>query len=162
MPRTRLICAFGLVLWSGAAQGQLAPSAALSDDLRAHLKAERFDVVTSIRGLPLGMRDELQKLWRSQTLDIADPGAAFQGGAPTANPSVPTRRLAVAGCAPDHHCLVYYERGGPTPLWRLALFQWAPAATRFEAGGGSAAGLKTLDEVRGALLSGALAQTSDW
>ena len=153
----RLFCAIGVSLWSAvAAANQAAPAVILPEALRAHLKAERFAIVTSIRGLPLGVRDELQKLWGSQTLDIADPGAAFQLGDVNVNPALPTRRLVAAGCATDHHCLVYYERGGRSRTWLVALFHWTPAATRFEGGGTAPGGLKTIDDVRNALLSGAI------
>jgi len=127
----------------------------LSAQLRAHLQSETLMLVTSIRGLPLGVRDELQKLFNSQSLDIAEPGGQFQGSAPDINSKLPTRRLIAAGCSYDH-CLVYYERGGATPAWRVALFHWAPEATRFEWGSAASAGLKTIEDVRSAVLSGAL------
>jgi hypothetical protein len=44
---------------------------------------ERFDVVSSLSGLPAGVRNELQMLFGSRRLDIADPGAAFQAAAET-------------------------------------------------------------------------------
>ena len=67
-----LLCAIGISLWSAVAAGnQAAPAVALSDALRAHVRGEEFAIVTSIRGLPLGVRDELQALWGSGTLDIA-------------------------------------------------------------------------------------------
>jgi hypothetical protein len=118
--------------------------------------AERFAIVSSIRGLPLGVRNELQTLWGSPTLDIADPGAEFQGIGANLDPTLPARRLVAAGCAPEHHCLVYYERGGGVRTWLVALFHWTPAATRFEWGGVAPAGLETIDDVRSALLSGAI------
>jgi hypothetical protein len=128
----------------------------MPDVLRAHVKGEQFGIITSIRGLPLGVRNELQTLWDSQTLDIAEPGAEFQGTGVSVNPTLPTRRLIAAGCAPDHHCLVYYERGGNSPTWVVALFHWTPAATRFEWGGAAPGGLKSIDDVRKAVLSGAI------
>ena len=68
----QLLCAIGLSVWSaGAVTSQTAVPAALSGTLRDHVKDERFTVVTSIRGLPLGVRDGLQTLFGSQTLDIA-------------------------------------------------------------------------------------------
>ena len=109
--RRRLLSAIGLSVWSVvAAAGQTSPPAALSETLRTHLKAERLDIVTSIRGLPLGVRDELETLFGSSTLDIAEPGAVFQG-TNAADKKLPTRRLVAAGCSIDH-CLVYYERAG--------------------------------------------------
>jgi len=150
---TPLFCAIGVSLWS-AVTGSQAPTAALTEALRAHLKNERLDTVTSIRGLPLGVRSGLQTLFDSETLDIADPGAAFQAF-PVPASKLPTRRLVAAGCSIDH-CLVYYERGGAAHTWLVALFHWTPAATRFEWGATAPRGLKTIDEVRKAVLSGAI------
>jgi hypothetical protein len=122
----------------------------------AHLQGERFGIVTSIRGLPLGVRDALQKLFGSQTLDIAEPHGDFQATGNVVDAMVPTRRLVAAGCSTDHHCLVYYQRRGNEPSWRVALFQWTPAATRFEWGATAPGGLATIDDVRKAILAGAL------
>jgi hypothetical protein len=94
-------------------------------------------------------------LFGSQTLDIAEPGAEFQV-TESVNPQLPIRRLIAAGCSTDHHCLVYYERGGIDHTWHVALFQWTPAATRFEWGGTAPGGLATIDDVRNAILSGAI------
>ena len=103
---TRLLCTIGLSVWSAvSAAGQSAAPAALSGTLRNHVKGERFEVVTSIRGLPLGVRDGLQTLFGGQALDIAEPGAEFQGTGAVVNPKLPIRRLVAAGCSTDH-CLV--------------------------------------------------------
>lgn len=149
------LCAIGVgCVTAAAAAGQTAPSATLSDPLRAHVKNERFQVVTSLRGLPLGVRDELQTLFGGG-LDIAEPGAAFQATDAIADPKLPARRLVAAGCSIDH-CLVYYERGGRAHTWLVALFEWTPAATRLEWGGTARSGLATIEDVRGAVLSGAV------
>ena len=143
-------------LWAAVVVGgQAVPTPALSAALRAHVKDERFQIVTSIRGLPLGVRDELQTLFGSQTLDIADPGAQFQVTNAIVDPKLPGRRLVAAGCSTEY-CLVYYERGGIAHTWHVALFYWTPAATRFEWGGTAPAGLATIDDVRNAVLSGAI------
>jgi hypothetical protein len=156
MGRTPLFCAIGVSLWSAVVTGgQAAPTVALSEALRAHLKNERLGIVTSIRGLPLGVRDGLQTLFGSQTLDIAEPEAEFQVTDVVGNPQLPIRRLVAAGCSTDH-CLVYYERGGIAHTWHVALFHWTPAATRFEWGGTAPGGLATIDDVRNAVLSGAI------
>ena len=164
MRRTRFFCAIGLGLWSAvAAGGQTTPTVALSAALRAHLRGEQFGIVTSIRGLPLGVRNELQSLWHSQTLDIAEPGAEFQVTGAIANPTLATRRLVAAGCSPDHHCLVYYERGGQAHTWLVALFHWTPAATRFEWGADAPGSLATIGEVQKAVVSGDLkGSTGPW
>src|SRR5687767_8203702 len=110
MRRTRLLCAIGVSVWSAMVGGsQPAAPIGLSEALRAHLKDERFGIVTSTRGLPLGVRDGLQTLFGSQTLDIAEPGAEFQATDVIVDRTLPIRRLVAAGCSTDH-CLVYYER----------------------------------------------------
>jgi hypothetical protein len=125
----------------------------LPGTLRAHLEAERFDTVTSIGGLPAGVQDTLRRLFGSASLDIAEPGAEFQRAADAAGGKRPSRRLVAAGCSSDH-CLVYYQRGGAAPAWRVALFRWAPDASRFEWGGAAPAGLAAIDDVRNAVLTG--------
>jgi hypothetical protein len=106
----------------------------------------------------------MQTLWNSATLDIAEPGAEFQSAdAPGARSPLPTRRLIAAGCSTDH-CLVYYERGGRSRHWFVALYRWTPAETRLEFGGTAPRDLKTIDDVRKAVLSGAIrpASPSSW
>ena len=128
---------------------------ALPEPLRTHIENERLDAVTSITGLPLGVRDGLQRLFGGHALEIADPGAEFQATAAGSNPPLPIRRLAGAGCSTDH-CLVYYERGGSPHTWQVALFHWTPMATRFEWGASAPGDLATFDDVRRAVLSGAI------
>lgn len=142
--RSSFLCAIGLSLWSPVMAAQVPASPALSSPLRAHLKEGRFGIVTSIRGLPLGVRDALQALFGTPTLDIAEPDAPLQA-----------RRLVAAGCSVEH-CVVYYERGGAAPAARVAVFHWTPAATRFEFGGVAPGGLTSIDEVRAAIVSGAV------
>jgi hypothetical protein len=137
------------------AGSQDAATVSLSNALRAHVKSERFGIVTSIRGLPLGVREALQTLFGSQTLDIAEPGAQFQVPGAKANPQLQIRRLVKAGCSMDH-CLVYYERGGTAHTWHAALFHWTPALTRLEAGGIAPPRLATIEDVRAAFLAGAI------
>jgi hypothetical protein len=156
MHSTRLLCAIGVVLWSAVGAGsQGTPPVALPGDLRAHVRDERFGIVTSIRGLPLGVREALQTLFDSQTLDIAEPGADFQSGNADPGSKLPSRRLIAAGCS-DDHCLVYYERGGSARTWRVVLFHWTPEATRSECGGSAPGGLVTTDDLRRAVLSGSI------
>ena len=154
MRPTSLLCAIGVILSVAVAGSQATAPVVLSEALRAHVKGERFGIITSIRGLPLGVRDELQRLFGSPTLDIAEPDGAFQVG-DIADPKLPIRRLVAAGCSPDH-CLVYYERGGVAHTWQAALFHWTPDATRLEVGGVAPRGLASIDEVRSAILSGAI------
>ncbi len=155
MTRVWLLCAIGGSVWLAAIAGNQAAPVVLAGPLRAHLADERFQIVTSVRGLPLGVRGELQTLFGSATLDIAEPGAEFQATGVIVDPTLPIRRLVVAGCSTDH-CLVYYERGGSVPTWRVALFRWTPDATRFESGGIAARGLASIDDVRSAMLSGSI------
>ena len=156
MRGVRLLCAIGVGFWSAVVAGsQAAPPINLSGELRAHVQAERFQLVTSIRGLPLGVRSGLQDLFGSPGLDIADPSDKFQASGVSVDTSLPIRRLVAAGCSYEH-CLVYYERGGSPRTWRVALFHWTPDATRFEAGGAAPGGLVTFDDVRRVVLSGAI------
>jgi hypothetical protein len=156
MRRTQILCAIGVSFWSAVVAGsQAAAPALLPGALRAHVTDERFGIVTSIRGLPLGVREGLQTLFGSQTLDIVEPGTEFQVSDVIVNPKLPIRRLVAAGCSTDH-CLVYYERGGIAHTWQVALFHWTPAMTRFEWGGIAPRGLATIDDVRSAILSGAI------
>lgn len=157
MQPAQIFCVIGLSLWSAVADGRQAPkTAALPVALQAHLQDETFGIVASIRGLPLGVRDGLQTLFGSPTLDIAEPHGDFQASGNVVDAMVPTRRLIAAGCSNDHHCLVYYQRRGNEPSWRVALFHWSPAATRFEWGAAAPGGLATIDDVRKAILSGAV------
>ena len=149
---SQIVIALGVL---AAAAGQSAPPGVLAAAMRMHVASERFQIVTSIRGLPLGVRDALQGLFNSPTLAIAEPGAAFQATDHVTDARLPTRRLVAAGCSRDH-CLVYYERGGIAHSWHAALFHWTPAATRLEAGGPAPGGLASVDAVRTALLSGAV------
>jgi hypothetical protein len=157
MRRSRLIQVIGLTLASATFAGSQPrqASSALSAPLRSHVKNERFDVVTSARGLPLGVRDALQALFGTATLDIAEPGGKFQATDVIVHPRLPIRRMVAAGCSTDH-CLVYYERGGIAHTWHAALFHWTPAATRFEWGGVAPRDLAGVDQVRAAVLSGAV------
>jgi hypothetical protein len=150
------LCAIGVILWSAVATGnQAAPPAALSAALQDQVKNGRFGIVTSVRGLPLGVRDQLQTLFGSRTLDIAEPGAEYQATDVIVKPELPIRRMVAAGCTIEY-CLLYYERGGIAHTWHVMLFHWTPAATRFEWGGTAPGGLKTIDEVRKVILSGGI------
>ena len=137
------------------AGSQAMPSITLPQALRAHVRDDQFGIVTSVRGLPLGVRNELQTMFGSQSLDIAEPGAEFQATDVIVSPGLPSRRLVAAGCSTEY-CLVYYERGGIAHTWHVALFHWTPAATRFEWGGTAPGGLATIDDVRKAVVSGAI------
>jgi hypothetical protein len=155
--RRTLLFAIGVSLWSGVlAAGQPTTSGALSAALRTHLQAERFDIVTSVRGLPLDVRNLMQKMFGTVSLDIAEPGGAFQATDVLVTPPLPIRRMISAGCSRDFHCLVYYERGGIATTRLVMLFSWTPDTTRFEWGGTAPGGMSTIDEVRKAILSGSV------
>ena len=149
-----LLLYLGAYLWLGTLACNRADSALpISGTLSAHLKAERFEPVTSVGGLSLGVADALRQLFGARSLDIAEPGAGFQGTGTAAHSTrLPSRRLVAAGCSSDH-CLVYYERAGTVLTWRVALFHWGPDATRFEWGGAAPGGLAGIDDVRSAVLS---------
>jgi hypothetical protein len=161
MTLANVICVLAVIASSVVAGSQAAAPIPLPASLRAHVKDERFDLVTSVRGLPLGVRDELQTLFGGQGLDIAEPGAPFQVTDVMVSPRLPMRRLAVAGCSTDH-CLVYYERGGIAHTWHVGVFHWTPALTRFEWGGMAPNGLASIDDVRSAVLSGAVKGTNKY
>ena len=129
------------------------PPVELSETALAHVKADRFAIVTSVRGLPLGVRNAWQMLFGSFTLEIAEPGEDFRASDVNGDRRLPPRRMAVAGCSNDH-CLVYYELGGADLTWRVLLFHWRPDATRIEWGGLAPRGLTSVEEVRSAVLSG--------
>jgi hypothetical protein len=153
---TQFFCAIGVSLcWAAVVGNQAAGPVVLSGPLRAQLSDERFGIVTSIRGLPLGVRNELQTLFGSPALDIAEPGDKFQVTDAILDPRLPIRRLVAAGCS-INHCIVYYERGGISHTWRVAVFHWTPDATRFLWGGIAPGGLASIDDVRKAMLSGSI------
>jgi hypothetical protein len=157
--RARLLCAIGASLLSATTiAGQAARPLALSGELRTHVQNGRFDTVSSLNGLPVGLRGELQTLFGSASLGIVDPGAAPRTTRGSAG-STPLRRLVAAGCSYED-CLVYYERGGSTRLWRVVLIHWAAKAAKVEWGGTAPGGLTTIDEVRTAILSGAITSSA--
>ena len=151
----RLIAIIVVSLWGATPSAAQAPTAGLPRELRARVQEGRFDAVSSIRGLPLGVRAELQHLFGAATLEISE-----SNGASPATGEIPAarlpRRLVAAGCS-QHDCLVYYELGAPAARTRrVVLFHWTPDATTFEWGGAAPDGLNTFDAVRGAVLSGAI------
>ena len=156
-----LLCVIAISVWPVVACGQTSAANDLPGPLRVHLNEDRFQLVSSLRGLPLGVREELPALFGGSSLDIAEPGAAFRATDVISDPNQSTRRLVMGACSSDH-CLVYYERGGVAHTWHVALFHWTPAATRFEWGGLAPGGLKTIDELRKAALSGAVKASGSW
>jgi len=162
MRQTQLLIVVGLLLSACSAAGSQADTVALPAPVREHLQNDRFQMVASLRGLPLGVRDALQGSFGSGTLDIAEPGAPFQATDVITDPNLPSRRLVAAGCSTDH-CLVYFERGGIAHTWHVMVFHWTPDATRFEWGGIAPGALASIDEVRKAILSGAVrSATGPW
>jgi hypothetical protein len=162
MRRTLWLCVIGVSLLPAlAAAGQA--TGPLPAALRTRLQNATFGVVTSVRGFPLTVRDRLQMMWNSSSLDIAEPGAEFRKAGAPANSQLPLRRMIAGGCTGDNYCLIYYERGGSGATWHVALFHWTPDATRFEWGGTAQSDLKTIEDVRKAILSGAIkGQTGPW
>ena len=160
--RLLLLCAVGLSLGSVVIAGRQANTYRLPAPLQAHVKSERFQIVTSVRGLPLGVRDAMRALWGTPTLDIADPDAQFQATDVVSDPSLPSRRMVSGGCSSDH-CFVYYQIGGRATSWRVVLFHWTPSATKFEWGGTAPGGLAKFDDVMSAALSGKMeGPTTSW
>jgi hypothetical protein len=162
MRRTLLLGAIAISLWSSVVCGGQSTEA-LPAVLRPLLQNARFGVVTSVRGLPLTVRGRLEDMWETSTLDIAEPGGEFRRAGAPADSELPLRRMIAAGCTSDNYCLIYYERGGNASTWHAALFRWTPDATRFEWGGNAPSGLTTIEDVRKAMLSGAVkSQTGPW
>jgi len=148
----RLLCAVGLSVWSTTTvAGQARATGALTQELRRHVLDERFDVVSSLNGLPAGVRAELRMLFNSKTLDIHDAGTKLRATVQVAGAK--SRTLVAAGCSRDD-CLLYYELAGSTRRWRVVLIHWTPEVTTLEWGGAAPGNLSTIDEVCGALLSG--------
>lgn len=142
-----------VVLAASAVVAQVTVPALLTPAVQTHVRSERFQIVTSVRGLPLGVREELQALFGGMTLELAEPGAKFQATDDISDPTLPIRRLGVAGCSQDH-CLVYYERGGYARTWQALLFRWRPTGTDIVAGGKAPGGLRSVDDLRTAFLTG--------
>ena len=162
MTFTQPTCVGVSLLLAVLAGHQPPPATTLTGTLRAHVKEERFGLVTSIRGLPLGVREALQTLFAAPSLDIAEPDAEFQATDVIITPRLPSRRLVAAGCSADHG-LVYYERGGFAHTWYVTLFHWTPAETRFEWGGAAPGGLASIGDVQKAVLSGEIrASPGSW
>lgn len=151
MPVLRWLGAIGASLWcttTVAAQGQL--SVPFPRELRAHLQDARFDIVSSLSGLSGAVRAELRTLFNSKTLDIADPPTSFRV---PARGAAARRTLVAAGCSRTD-CLIYYELNGSARGWRAVLIHWTPETAQLEWGGTAPGNLGTIDEVRGAVLSG--------
>ncbi|MCC7124624.1 MAG: hypothetical protein IT178_07235, partial [Acidobacteria bacterium] len=155
MPRPRSLSAVAILCLSIAVSAQPSIRPIVPPAIQVHVRDERFQPVTAVRGLPLGVREELQRMFGSTAMAIADPGERFQVTDVITEPSLPIRRMSVAGCSQDH-CLVYYERGGIAHTWHAVLFHWTPDGTRVEAGGTAPAGIRSLDDLRNAVLSGVL------
>jgi hypothetical protein len=78
-----------VILWSTlVACSQSAPAAALPEAVRDVVRSERFQLVTSIRGMPIGVRDGLQTLFGTETLDIDEYTSAFQVDDMIVNPTL--------------------------------------------------------------------------
>jgi hypothetical protein len=159
--RRTLSCVIALCLWSTSVRAGQQPAGALSPALRAQLQKGTFQAVTSVRGLPLGVRERMTTMFGG-TLDIAEPGTPFQSTDVLVTPRLPFRRMISAACSNDFYCLVYYERGGIAQTRYVLLFHWSPDDTRFE-WGSTAGAYKTIDDVRKALLAGAIkGQVGPW
>jgi hypothetical protein len=129
------------------------PPSALPAALRGHLRTEQFAPVATVGELPDAVRGTLKELFGGRGLDLAEPGAPFQKTDVLVLPRLPSRRLILAGCSADH-CLVYYERGGFDHVHHIVLIQTDGTTARLEGGGLASGGLRGLDQVRNALLSG--------
>ena len=155
-------CTIVLIVCSVSVTAGQQPAGPLSPALRSELQKNTFQPVTSVRGLPLGVRERMTTMFGG-TLDIAEPGAAFQSSDVVVSPRLPIRRMISAACSNDFYCLVYYERGGIAQTRYVLLFHWSPDDTKFEWGSTASGAYKTIDDVRKALLAGAIkGQVGPW
>jgi hypothetical protein len=125
----------------------------LTEAQRAHLRTEQFARVTSVAALSSEVREALRVLFRSPTLELAEPGAEFQVTDVIFKPNLPIRRLILAGCSNDH-CLVYYERGGIAHTFSVVLFRIDKGAAQFEWGGIAPRDVQSLDELKALMVDG--------
>jgi hypothetical protein len=151
--RFAIVAALALVGVSVVRTRAQIPAAALSAALRGHVRTEQFAPLTAVGGLPDAVRGTLKELFGGRSLDLAEPGAPFQKTDVLVLPRLPSRRLILAGCSADH-CLVYYERGGFDHVHHIVLIQTDGTTARLEGGGLASGGMRTLDQVKTALLSG--------
>jgi hypothetical protein len=147
------VIAFALLgAWVAYSQPK-AGEASWTPALRDHVRTERFVPVRTVATLPPNVRDSLNDLFGSKTLEMADPGQPFQATDVMVTPRLPARRLVAAGCSADH-CLVYYERGGFAHVHQIVLFSTTVATAHLVHGGVAAGGLTDLEQIRDALVSG--------
>lgn len=161
MRRVTVMAAMVVLTAVRAAEAQPLVRTTLAQAVQAHIRTETFQPVTAVRGLPLGVREELERMFGVSASAIAEPGARFQATDVISEPGLPIRRLNVAGCSQDH-CLVYYERGGIAHTWQALLFRWTPDRTTVEAGGSAPALLRSVEDLRTLFLSGGLSPSKNW
>jgi hypothetical protein len=151
-------CVFLLLAASSSSAGSDDLPGAVAEDLRA----VTFVAVKSVAGLPESARLGLARLFGSDSLEMADPGAEFQATDVITKPNLPARRLGVAGCSP-RHCIVYYERGGIAHTWSVVILQVPRSPAALLWGGSAPGGLADLNALKQALLSGRVkARTGYW
>jgi hypothetical protein len=109
--------------------------------------------VTHVRDLPARVRDALQSLFKSDTLEIADPGAPFEATDDVSDPRLPSRRLDVAGCSRDH-CLLQYERGGYAHRFYAVLIAVSEKQATVEWAGSTHGAAHDLAELKSVVLQG--------
>jgi hypothetical protein len=124
--------------------------AGLPEPLRAHIGGEAFAPLTTVAALPKGLKDELARLFREKSLQLADPGAPFNATDVVGPKLLPFRRLIAAGCAGDH-CLVHYEKGGFAHVYQVVVLSRQGDTLRFVWGGSVAGPIPSVQAVRDAL-----------
>jgi hypothetical protein len=154
-PHAGLVAVLVVILASLVTTQTPPASPMLPESLRTHLRDEQYVAVASVAALSKEVRDGLRDLFGAPTLGLAEPGAEYQATDVMLKPNLPTRRLIRAGCSADH-CLVYYERGGIAHTWHVVVFQLRESGARFEWGGSAPWDLRDLDQVRSAILTGAV------
>ncbi len=125
----------------------------LTDAQRAHLRTEQFARVASVAGLSSEVRGALRALFRSPTLELAEPGAEFQVTDVIFKPNLPIRQLILAGSSSDH-CVVYYERGGIAHTFSVVLLRIDNGTAQFEWGGIAPRDVQSLDELKTLMVEG--------
>jgi hypothetical protein len=147
-----------LVLGAPVEPGSRLP--ALTEAGKRHLRAETLGPVARVSTLPLPVRELLQSLFKTTTLEMADPGADFQATDVIRTPGLPFRRLVLAGCSADH-CLIEYEKGGIAHTFDTMLIAVSPKQATLQWGGWGGAGVRTLAELKDVVIQGGLGVDPD-
>jgi hypothetical protein len=143
----------------GAGGGQ--GSGALSETDRKQLRSEELTPLAHVRDIPPHVQMALAGLFGNKTLEMAEPGAAWQVTDVVMDPNLPVRRLVRAACSQDH-CLVHYERGGIVHTFHVLLFSISAARATLQWGGAARGATEDVGALKELVLEGKAATTSHW